>query len=204
MRAFTPAHIQQRFAFPNAFVADRLAALAPPLAAQHLRALRQPDAACNPYVTTVFAGSYAPAAGEEGLPRYLQHNGQAALRALGIAARLALHHGNLLALLPQRAEQGGPYDLISLSNIVDWMDETQVRALVEAACACLSQGGALLIRAANPDAPIRPVVAAAMDIDPGLDTALPAIERGPWFRTLAVGFRRGAPGAAPTPDEVAS
>lgn len=192
---FSPENLQRRFGFPNSAVADRLAALAPHLAGQHLRALRQTDAARNPYVTTVFAASYATVAGEEGLSLYLQNVGQAALRNLGVTERLALHHGNLLELMPRLAEQRGAYDLISVSNIADWMDESRVRAVVEASCACLRPGGALLIRAANPEAPIRPAVAAAMDVDSALDAALPAIERGPWFRTLAAGFRRGA-----TPD----
>lgn len=188
-RVLTPEHLQRRFGFPNPAVATRLAALTPHLAAQHLRALRQLDAGRNPYVTTVFARGYAMLAGEAGLPDYLQHNGQAALHRLGIDTRLALHHGNLLTLMPQLAAQGGAYDLISLSNIADWMDEAQIQALVEAARTCLRPGGGLLLRAANPDAPIRPVVMAVLESDSALDAALPAIERGPWFRTLAVGFR---------------
>ncbi|NTU79056.1 MAG: DUF3419 family protein [Chloroflexales bacterium] len=195
-RVLTPEHLQRRLGFPNPAVAARLAALAPHLAAQHLRALRQPDAGHNPYVTTVFAGGYATTAGEAGLPRYLQHDGQSALRLLGIDTRLALYHGNLLTLMPQLAAQGGAYDLISLSNIADWMDAAQVQALVAAACACLRPGGALLVRAANPGAPIRPVVLAALASDSVLDAALPAIERGPWFRTLVVGFRQDSPGEA--------
>lgn len=189
-RVLTPDHVQRRFSFPNPGVAARLAALAPHLAANHLWALRQPSAAHNPYVTTVFAAGYAIAAGETGLPRYLQQSGQATLRALGISSRLALHQGNLLTLLPQLAAQGGAYDLISLSNIADWMDETQIQSLVAASCASLKPGGALLIRAANPAAPVRPAVVAAMDVDPALDARLPAIERGPWFRTVVTGFRQ--------------
>jgi S-adenosylmethionine:diacylglycerol 3-amino-3-carboxypropyl transferase len=177
-RVLTPQHLQLRFGFPNPAVAERLAALAPHLAAHH------------PYVTTVFGGGYATAAGEAGLPRYLQHDGLAALRMLGIDHRLALHHGNLLTQMPQLAAQGGPYDLISLSNIADWMDGAQIRSLVEAACACLRPGGALLIRAANPEAPVRPAVTAMMESDPALDVRLPQIERGPWFRTVVAGFRR--------------
>lgn len=189
-RVLMPEHLQLRFSFPNPGVAARLAGLAPHLAANHLWALRQPGAAHNPYVTTVFAGSYAIDDGEAGLPCYLQHDGQAALRALGISSRLALHQGNLLARMPQLAAQGGAYDLISLSNIADWMDEVQVQSLVAASCACLKPGGALLIRAANPAAPVRPAIVAAMDVDPALNARLPAIERGPWFRTVAAGFRQ--------------
>jgi S-adenosylmethionine:diacylglycerol 3-amino-3-carboxypropyl transferase len=194
-RVLTPEHLQRRFGFPNSTVAMRLAALTPHLATQHLHALRQPDSGRNPYVTTVFAGSYATA-GEAGLPRYLQHDGQAALRLLEVDTRLALHHGNLLLLMPQLAAQGGHYDLISLSNIADWMDEAQVRGLVEASRACLRPGGALLLRAANPEAPIRSAVTAALGIDSALDRALPTIERGPWFRTVVAGFRQGSPGVA--------
>lgn len=197
-QVFTPAQIQRRFGFPNPVVAERLAALAPHLAARHIWALQQPGAERNPYLTTVFAGSYARTTGEDGLPRYLQHAGLAALRDLGLAGRLDLHAGNVLDLMPQLAAQGGAYDLISLSNIADWMNAAQLQALVEATSACLRPGGALLIRAANPEAPIRPEVAAAMATDPELDAALPAIERGPWFRTLAVGFR----GTRPAPDRL--
>jgi S-adenosylmethionine:diacylglycerol 3-amino-3-carboxypropyl transferase len=192
-QVLTPAHLQRCFGFPNPAVAARLAALSPHLAAQHLRALRQPEAGRNPYVTTVFGGGYATTAGEVGLPRYLQHDGQVALRRLGIDTRLALHHGNLLTLMPQLAAQGGHYDLISLSNIADWMDEAQVRELVEASRTCLRPGGGLLLRAANPEAPIRSAVAAALASHPALDAVLPVIERGPWFRTLVVGFRHGSP-----------
>lgn len=196
VRVLTPAHLQRRFGFPNSAVAMRLAALTPHLAAEHLRALRQPDAWRNPYLTTAFAGSYATAAGEAGLPRYVQHDGQAALHRLGIGTRLALHHGSALTLMPQLATAGGAYDLISLSNIADWMDEAQVRTLVETARTWLRPGGALLLRAANPEAPIRPAVAAALARDSARDSALAAIERGPWFRTVVVGFRQGWPGVA--------
>lgn len=189
-RTLTAGHLQERFGFPSPAVAERLAALAGHLGDQHLRALQAPGAERNPYVTTVFRSSYALAAGEQGLPPYLQAAGQAALRALGIAGRLGLHHGNLLELMPQLAAQAGPYDLISLSNIADWMSALQVEALIGAACACLRPGGALLIRAANPAAPIRAAVAAAMDTDQELEMLLPAVERGPWFRTLAAGLRR--------------
>jgi S-adenosylmethionine:diacylglycerol 3-amino-3-carboxypropyl transferase len=109
---------------------------------------------------------------------------------LGIDRRLALHHGNLLTQMPQLVAQGGPYDLISLSNIADWMDGAQIRSLVESACACLRPGGALLIRAANPEAPVRPAVTAMMESDPALDVRLSQIERGPWFRMVVAGFRR--------------
>jgi S-adenosylmethionine:diacylglycerol 3-amino-3-carboxypropyl transferase len=189
-QTLTPEHLQHRFGFPNPEIAARLAALTPHLAAQHLRALQQPDAAHNPYVTTVFLSSYASAGGETGLPLYLQQAGQEALRELGIAHRLSLHHGNLLERMPHLAAQGGGYDLISLSNIADWMQGPQIEALVGTACACLNPGGALLLRAANPEAPIDAVVSAMMDSDPGRVARLQAGERGPWFRSIAAGFRR--------------
>ncbi len=152
-----------------------------------LSALRQPDAARNPFVTTVFAGAYAD--GEEGLPLYLQHASQVLLRNLGIRDRLRLHAGNMIELMAPLAERHGPFDLISISNITDWMNDEQFRGVVRAAIPCLRPGGALLARAANSAAPIRGVIASEMQLLPDLDAALPAIERGPWFRTLAVGLR---------------
>jgi hypothetical protein len=87
------------------------------------------------------------------------------------------------------AAQYGPFDLISISNIADWMTDVQFGAVVAQAQGCLAPGGALLARTATGSSMIAEVMASRMETDRAFDTRLLDIERGPWFRTIAVGFR---------------
>jgi S-adenosylmethionine:diacylglycerol 3-amino-3-carboxypropyl transferase len=124
------------------------------------------------------------------LPLYLQASGQAALLRLGISQRLHLETGNLLTAAPGLAAQVGGFDLISLSNIADWMDDAQFDAVVRDLKACLTAGGALLARTATGSSMIIDVIRRHLAVDDAFLSALPAIERGPWFRILAAGLRR--------------
>lgn len=184
---FTPAYVVELFSFPEALAA-KFSSLAYLLGDCHFHALRQPQPEHNPYITTVFANAYAAAAGEDGFPLYLQEQGQTALRRLGTRERLRLHAGNLLEQMPMLAAAYGPYDLISLSNIADWLNETQFGAVVAQAKACLNPGGALLARTATGQPMIQQVMAQHLHTDSSFNQELAHIERGPWFRTIAVGF----------------
>ena len=184
----TPSYMQTLFRLPNLEIASKASHMAPILGETHFRALQQPLARHNPLLTTVFADSYALDAGEDGYPCYLQKRGQAALRQLGVADRLRLHPGNMLELMPRLAAEHKPFDLISISNIADWMNATQFEQVVRLASSCLVTGGALLARTATGSQMIQDVIAASMRIDPALHTRLVQSERGPWFRTIAVGF----------------
>ena len=66
-------------------------------------------------------------------------------------------------------------------------DTSAVRALDDRSC--LAPGGALLARTATGSAMIREVMETGMATDPAFDAKLLEVERGPWFRTIAVGFR---------------
>ena len=143
-------------------------------------------------MTTVFANAYASAAGDAGLPLYLQTEGQAALRRLGVDPRLRLVVGNVLEQMRHLASASGPFDLISLSNIPDWMTDTQCGDAVAAARACLTPGGALLARTATGSPMIQQVMERGLRSEPGLNARLAEIERGPWFRTIAAGFNAWA------------
>jgi S-adenosylmethionine:diacylglycerol 3-amino-3-carboxypropyl transferase len=185
----TPAYIRELFGLPSDELAAKIASIAGWLGECHFYALRQPQPECNPFVTTVFTNTYATAAGEAGLPLYLQLEGQRALQQLGTQNRLYLHAGNILEQMTSLAATSGPFDLISLSNIADWMDETQFRATVTQAGECLNPGGALLARTATGRPMIVEVIAQQMQMGHEFNTELSQIERGPWFRTIAVGFR---------------
>lgn len=185
----TAPHIRDRFGLPSEALAARIASISGTLAETHFRALQQPDAWANPFVTTVFVNGYATQAGDAGLPLYLQASGQADLLRLGIDQRLHLETGNVLAVAPDLAGQVGGFDLISLSNIADWMDDAQFDAAVRAMKSCLTAGGALLARTATGSSMIVDVMRRHLYLDDALQSALPKIERGPWFRTLAAGRR---------------
>jgi S-adenosylmethionine-diacylglycerol 3-amino-3-carboxypropyl transferase len=188
----TAAYIRDRFGLPSEALAAKIAAISAYLGECHFEALRLPQPERNPFVTTVFSNSYATAAGEQGLPLYLQGHGQAALRRLGTNNRLRLHAGNLGERMAPLASEHGPFELISISNIADWMTDLQFGAFVAQARDCLAPGGALLARTATGSAMIRDVMADRMAIDPAFDAELLEVERGPWFRTIAVGFRASA------------
>lgn len=186
---FTPAYIQDLFGLPSASLAEKIAGIAGYLGECHFRALQQPQPERNPFVTTAFANSYATAAGDDGFPLYLQSHGQAALRHLGIRERLHLESGNLVEKMSTLAAAYGPFDLISISNIADWMSEEQFGALVTQAKICLNPGGGLLARTATGRSMIIEVMGRYLFIDQAFNARLPHIERGPWFRITVAGFR---------------
>ena len=185
----TPGYIQTLFGLPSEALAAKIAGMADHLGLAHGRALQQSHPERDPYVTTVFANSYATAAGEAGLPLYLQEQGQASLRRLGTHTRLRLHQGNLLEQMVPLATTYGLFDLISLSNIADWMNEAQFEATILKARDCLRPGGALLARMAANDFPMAETMSRHLRVDPMLNTELLEIERGPWWRNVTAGFR---------------
>jgi hypothetical protein len=184
----TPPYIHNLFGLPSEGLAAKIAGIAGYLAECHFHALRQPHPERNPFLTTAFANAYALAAGEEGFPLYLQTEGQAALRRLGTRKRLRLYPGNIVEQMGLLADVEGPFDLISISNIADWMSEEQFGAVVAQAKSCLALGGALLARTATGKSMIMEVMAQQLRPDEEFNAHLRQVERGPWFRTIAVGF----------------
>ncbi len=185
----TPAYIHDLFGLPSEELATKIASIAGILGECHFHALQQPHPERNPFLTTVFANAYAMAAEEDGFPLYLQAQGQAALQRLGTRKRLRLHAGNIVEQMSSLTAIYGPFDLISISNIADWMSEAQFSATVMQARECLRPGGALLARTATGRPMIVEIMDQHMQTDHEFNAKLPRIERGPWFRTIAVGFR---------------
>ena len=183
---------------PDAAAAERLASDIPRLAELHFRALMRRDARLNYFLTAALEGRYADTAGEEGLPLYLQYEGQEALRRLGSRERLKLHAGGIVEQAKVLAPKVGGFDLISISNLADRMDETQLAAAIADLQACLTPGGAVLLRTIRDGPTIAAATAQHLIVDEAFNTQLADTERGPWFRTIAAGFR--APADAPRED----
>jgi S-adenosylmethionine:diacylglycerol 3-amino-3-carboxypropyl transferase len=187
-RTFTNDYIREHMGVASEALAARIAAIAGRLGENHFRAAAAPNAAHNYFVTTVFGGTYAHAAGPQGYPRYLQPEGQQALRDLGIRGRLRLHSGNIFELIPKLAAANGGFDLISISNIADWMTEADFRGVVMLAVQCLNPDGVLLARTATGRSMLVDVMRQHMYSDVRFNMALAQVERGPWFRVIAAGF----------------
>jgi len=186
----TPDYIQELFGLPSRGLSERISQIAGYLGECHFHALRQPLAERNPFVTTVFKGTYAEAdAGEDGLPLYLQEAGQAALHRLGISRRLHLHTGNILQWMSSIVAEGDGFDLISISNIADWMSDSEFASVVDSVKSCLNPGGALLARTATPSRMIETVMTHHLSVDVEYNAELQRVERGPWFRIISAGFK---------------
>lgn len=183
----TPEYIQGLFGLPSQALANRIAEISSYLGENHFHALRQADAESNPFVTTVFLGRYP--ADEAGLPLYLQESGQDSLRQLGTSHRLRLYQGNMLEWMPRLAADDEPFDLISISNIADWMSEAEFSAVAALARDCLKPGGALLARTATPRHMIETVMSDHLQVDKDFNAELRTVERGPWFRIISAGFK---------------
>jgi S-adenosylmethionine:diacylglycerol 3-amino-3-carboxypropyl transferase len=189
MRVGTSDRIREVFGIQAEALAQKIAGIVGRLAECHFRFLQRSDASKNPFVTTVFADAYATAAGEQGYPLYLQAAGQDALRQLGKRERLHLHVGNMIADMTTLAAERSGFDLISISNIPDWMNAEQFAEVAAMARACLNDNGALLARTASGNAVIIDVMAQHLQVDEQFNATLTRTERGPWFRTISAGFK---------------
>lgn len=185
----TPGYIKMLFGMESESLAARIAGIAGYLGECHFNALRQPDAHLDPFVTTVFDQRYAFGAGEAGLPLYLQADAYRLLRDSDLHARLRLYTANLTKILPQLVDTYGKFDLISISNIADWMSDVQFTALTLDVRDCLAPGGMLLARTGTPSRMIQGVMRDYLNGDDVLNAELAEIERGPWFRILAAGVK---------------
>lgn len=184
----TSAYIQTAFGLPSVALAEKIAGIAPYLGSCHFHAIRTQNAHLNPYITTAFANSYAIEAGEAGFPLYLQQRGQAFLQSEEKVPHLQLHTGNLLEKMTQIATTEGKFDLISISNIADWLNETQFTTLLLQVKQSLQPDGAFLARTATPNPMIQKLTGEQLRTDEKITHKLIGIERGPWFQRIAAGF----------------
>ena len=70
------------------------------------------------------------------------------------------------------------------------LGDEQMNAMVESAKANLSDGGALLIRTATGRTTLVEAMRPYLQVDDAFNAELAQVERGPWFRVTAAGFKR--------------
>jgi S-adenosylmethionine-diacylglycerol 3-amino-3-carboxypropyl transferase len=98
--------------------------------------LREQKAISSPYLSQVILGHYQPNV----LPLWLQKN-----KTKETATSFSC------ATMQEVLEKAKPcsYDVILLSNILDWLSQEEACSLLEKAASCLTQNGALVIRQLN-------------------------------------------------------
>ena len=185
--------------FDLVFHQNLLAALFGPQAIQHAPpgsyprffqarfewALKQPDAANNPYLSHVLRGRYGSFDPPLALPDFL-HPGQYEKAAEGLG-RLFFFTGTAIDAF--RAHPG-PYSLIQLSNILDWSSEEESDALAQPVLENLAPGGFLLVRQLNNVRPLPHPWMKALDFDPGLERELHAVDRSFFYSAVRVGRKK--------------
>lgn len=145
-------------------------------------ALRQPDAPANPYLSHVLRGRYGALDRPEAVPDYLTADRYDRV-AQGIG-RVALVTGNVAEALAARP---GPYQLIQLSNILDWSSEAESAELAAPVLEHLAPGGYLLVRQLNNVRPLPQAWTKALEFDLALERELQAIDRSFFYSAIRVG-----------------
>jgi S-adenosylmethionine-diacylglycerol 3-amino-3-carboxypropyl transferase len=173
-------------AFQLAFADPLLHAMFGPAATQHARpgsypgyfqalferGLRREDACRNPYLQHVLLGAYRPG----DAPGYLRATAP---------LQVCLVQGSL----PDVPDLGR-FDVISLSNIFDWSDDTLVEAWATLLSRKARPGCAVLLRQLNNQRDLRRFFAPAFEFDDALGARLQAQDRSLFYERVEVGFRR--------------
>jgi len=184
------AHPYWPVAFANAFADELLIAMFGPDAVQHAptgsypdyfrgrieAGLRAPDRAANPWLHHVLLGHYLE--DRAAWPPFLRDPP----RDRRPFPRI---HGTFAAV-PSFA----PYDLVQLSNVLDWTDEEGCRALAARLVAELRPGAKVLWRQLNDPRDLVARFEPAFAFDPALDAELTASERALFYDQVHCGTRR--------------
>ena len=133
-------------------------------------------AADNPYLWQMLAGRFP----DEAAAPWLDAPARADLPELEFTA------GGMSAALEGRV---AAFDLIGLSNILDWLDEDQARALLEKAYRALRPGSWVLVRQLNSSLDI-PGLGAGFEWLAEPAAALHAADRSFFYRALHLGRKR--------------
>lgn len=96
-------------------------------------------------------------------------------------------HGAMNEVLASQPDHS--YDLIHLSNILDWIEPAIAGRMLHNACRCLTLGGLVVIRQLNSRLDIRGLPCGLQWL-PELSDSLHSIDRSFFYRSLHVGMKR--------------
>ncbi|MFP2905428.1 DUF3419 domain-containing protein, partial [Pyxidicoccus sp. 3LFB2] len=136
------------------------------------RGLQREDAPHNPFLQHVLLGAWRP----EDAPEYLRAPGP---------VPLTLVEGSLPDVPGLER-----FDVISLSNIFDWSDDSLVASWSALLCREARPGCAVLLRQLNNQRNLRRFFEPAFEFDDALGAELLAKDRSLFYERIEVGFRR--------------
>lgn len=141
------------------------------------RGFRRDAAPENPFLQHVFLGGYRR--GCE--PHYVRYGAR-----LGgeIGRRIKLVHGSLDSISDLET-----YDVVSLSNLFDGLDDDEVTIFTEILAKRLKKGAALLVRHMNNKRSVRPLLAPHVSFDAQLGRSYFMRDRSLFYGFFDVGFR---------------
>eukprot|EP00611_Tribonema_gayanum_P002191 TRINITY_DN1158_c5_g1_i2.p1 TRINITY_DN1158_c5_g1~~TRINITY_DN1158_c5_g1_i2.p1 ORF type:complete len:244 (-),score=91.55 TRINITY_DN1158_c5_g1_i2:761-1492(-) len=159
----------------------------------------------NLVLHTLLHGTY-PMDSDEHRPVFLRQERFAAARAHGtLPPRLNFHVGPIQEVGPRlaaalrsgsgAAAAAAGYDLITISNILDMLDDVATaKPVVQAIASCLAPGGALLCRwtgsHARPGFVSEVFRACGLEVDGAVDARLMALETSFYMPEVTMGVRR--------------
>lgn len=184
---YTAEFIKSMFDIEGDIAAQRISSQAVAIARCYFDALNKTNAANNYFLSAFFANRYAFSAGEDGMPGYLAPANYSLLKS-----KLQQHAPvwitqNLFAAL-QEFGSTQQFDLISVSNIPDWLDEAAYSTMMELALPCLRKGGAILARKATGGDSLEDLSRKLLHIDNNFNAQLLRTERAPMWKDIAAGF----------------
>lgn len=138
------------------------------------RGFRRDAAPENPFLQHVFLGGYR----KECAPYYIRNAGKLEVERV---------HGTLLDV-PDLSR----FDVVSLSNLLDGMEDDETEAWANALTA-LAPGSAILIRQMNSTRKLRPFFERAFRFDDTLGRSYALRDRSLFYNRVEVGFRREDP-----------
>jgi len=113
---------------------------------RHLEVLSRPNLGENYFFHYYYTNYHIDK--DKGLPLYLQEQEQEKIKLLGATSeRLNFHIGDVTEVAPRlKNARDRPYDVISISNILDWIPESSAPDFVGVFFPLLAEGGMLIAR----------------------------------------------------------
>eukprot|EP01112_Ceratiomyxa_fruticulosa_P008887 TRINITY_DN2304_c0_g1_i1.p1 TRINITY_DN2304_c0_g1~~TRINITY_DN2304_c0_g1_i1.p1 ORF type:complete len:395 (-),score=92.45 TRINITY_DN2304_c0_g1_i1:92-1276(-) len=145
----------------------------------------------NYFLTTVFNNYYAFGAdNEKGLPLFLQSGGSDDLKRLGVGPeRIEFVEGDVFKKVKEISLRDGLFDIISISNIPDWLSWDEFSVHATTIKSCLKPGGALLGRMALEKLSMLSLFqTVGFEVSTEFNQKLKEVERSSWWTQIVAGF----------------
>ena len=147
-------------------------------------ALAQEGAPANPYLSHALRGRYGALDQNTALPDFLWPDRYERLsQSVG---KITCFTGRVAEAL---AAHPGPYQLVMLSNILDWSSEAEAESMARPVLDALAPGGYLLVRQLNNVRPLPRSWLTSLDFDPALERELLAADRIFFYSAIRVGHK---------------